>query len=92
MFLWKTREEVDSALDADAFRGRLAEEMADIQTYLLSLAEVAGVSLSEAVQRKLKGCKRTRPARSSSRWRCARAKPGRFVCVVFSDLTVQRGA
>lgn len=53
LFLWKTREECEAVLDDEKSRSRLEEELADVQIYLLYLAEVAGVSLSEAVVSKL---------------------------------------
>lgn len=53
LFLWKSREESEADLaDAD-FRGRLADELADVQTYLLYLAHAAGLDLNQAVREKL---------------------------------------
>ena len=40
LFLWKTAAEVRQDLEKDAFRTRLAEEMADVQMFLLYLAEL----------------------------------------------------
>ena len=54
LFLWKTADEVRRALEDDVFRSRLAEEMADVQMFLLYLAEASGISLPEAVRAKLK--------------------------------------
>ena len=54
LFLWKTADEVRQSLEDDGFRTRLAEEMADVQMFLLYLAEVSGISLPEAVRAKLK--------------------------------------
>jgi len=53
LFLWKTNEEARQALEEPAFRGRLAEEMADVQMFLLYLAEAAGLHLPDAVEAKL---------------------------------------
>lgn len=54
LFLWKTREQATSALRGDlAFRQRLAEEMADVQIFLLYLAQAGGLDLAEAVRAKL---------------------------------------
>ena len=54
LFLWRTPEEVEAELKRESFRTRLAEEMADVQMFLLYLAEVSGISLPEAVRAKLK--------------------------------------
>ena len=54
LFLWKTAAEVRHDLEDDAFRARLAEEMADVQMFLLYLAEASGISLPDAVRAKLK--------------------------------------
>lgn len=53
LFLWKTADEVRAGLVDEAFRQRLAEEMADVQLFLLYLAEASGLSLPEAVRTKL---------------------------------------
>ena len=53
LFLWKTEDEVRSDLEDEPFRTRLAEEMADVQMFLLYLAEATGVALPEAVRAKL---------------------------------------
>lgn len=53
VFLWKTPEEVEAALAHPAQREHLSEEMADVLLYLLCLADVAGVDLSQAVEAKL---------------------------------------
>ncbi|MFV1959148.1 MAG: nucleotide pyrophosphohydrolase [Planctomycetota bacterium] len=53
LFLWKREDEARAALSDPAFARRLADEMADVQIFLLYLAEDTGVSLPEAVRRKL---------------------------------------
>lgn len=53
LFLWKTRSEAGEALGDPAFRTRLAEEMADVQIYLLYLSEAAGIALPDAVRSKI---------------------------------------
>jgi len=53
LFLWKTVEEAQDALRDETFRARLAEEMADVQMFLLYLAEASGLSLADAVRAKL---------------------------------------
>ena len=53
LFLWRTREESDSDLEQDDFRARVADELADVQTYLLYLAHAADLDLAQAVRDKL---------------------------------------
>lgn len=53
LFLWKTDAEVQTDLEDDEFRARVAEEMADVQMFLLYLAESTGISLPDAVRSKL---------------------------------------
>ena len=54
LFLWKTREESNAAMRGDLdFRRRLAEELADVQIYLLYLAQAGGFDLADAVRNKL---------------------------------------
>jgi len=55
LFLWKTEDEVADELERPAFRARLAEEMADVQLFLLYLAEASGIALPDAVRSKLVG-------------------------------------
>ena len=65
LFLWKTEDEVRQDLEKDAFRVRLAEEMADVQMFLLYLAEAAGISLPDAVRAKLETNARKYPVEKS---------------------------
>ena len=53
LFLWKTRDEVAAALDEPAFRARVADEIADVQLFLIYLAESTGIDIAEAVEHKL---------------------------------------
>lgn len=53
LFLWKTREQAATALGDAAFRGRLGEELADVQIFLLYLAESAGLDLAAATRAKI---------------------------------------
>ena len=54
LFLWKTNAEVESSLSEVEFREALADELADVQTYLLYLAHAAGIDLEQAVYAKIK--------------------------------------
>ncbi len=54
IFLWKTDDQARALLDEPAARERIANELADVQVYLLYLAHATGISLSEAVHAKLK--------------------------------------
>lgn len=53
LFLWKDDAEIASALADPAYRERVAHELADVQVYLLLLAQAAGIPLDDAVRRKL---------------------------------------
>ena len=51
---WKTDEELDAQLAADAtLKTRLEEECADVLLYLLLIAEKAGIDLAEAAACKI---------------------------------------
>lgn len=54
LFLWKSPEEARAALADETLRTRLAEEMADVQIFLLYLSEASGIDLPDAVREKLK--------------------------------------
>lgn len=51
IFRWKGREEVGAALPA--LREAIADELADVLIYALSMANAASIDLTEAVQGKL---------------------------------------
>jgi NTP pyrophosphatase (non-canonical NTP hydrolase) len=53
LFLWKSREQAAAALGDAAFRRRLGEELADVQVFLLYLAEAAGLDLAAATRAKI---------------------------------------
>jgi dCTP diphosphatase len=53
LFLWKTKAEIETALQEQKFRGRLADELADVLVFLLYLAESSGIQLGEAVLAKM---------------------------------------
>jgi dCTP diphosphatase len=53
LFLWKEDLEILELLQNSTFAGRIREELADIQIFLLYLSEATGVDLSEAVKTKL---------------------------------------
>lgn len=54
LFLWKSREQSLEEMGGDpAFRRRLADELADVQIFLLYLAHASGVELADAVRAKL---------------------------------------
>ncbi len=54
LFLWKNQEEIKDKLTQRKFREKVADEMADIQMYLLSLSDVTGINISQAVVEKMK--------------------------------------
>ena len=53
LFLWKDIEQVRKMRENKKQLQRIKEEMADVGIYLLSLADVLGVDLSDAVEEKL---------------------------------------
>jgi dCTP diphosphatase len=59
-FQWRTEPE-SAALD-DAARARVAEEIADVQIYLIRIADRLGVDLAAAVDAKLEANARKYPA------------------------------
>jgi NTP pyrophosphatase (non-canonical NTP hydrolase) len=53
LFLWKTKEQTAAALEDEAFRRRLGEELADVQIFLCYLAEAARLDLAAATRAKI---------------------------------------
>jgi dCTP diphosphatase len=53
LFLWKTPAEIELEIEDEDFRDRLADELADVQTFLLYLAHASQVNLDQAVRAKL---------------------------------------
>ncbi|MBE7462090.1 MAG: nucleotide pyrophosphohydrolase [Planctomycetes bacterium] len=53
-FLWKTPAEIEAYLATEAGRAKLEEELADVQIFLLHLAERCGVDVAGAVLNKLR--------------------------------------
>lgn len=53
LFLWKDDDEIRAALEDPAYREKVAHELADVQVFLLYLAEATGVALGDAVRAKL---------------------------------------
>jgi NTP pyrophosphatase (non-canonical NTP hydrolase) len=53
LVLWKTEAEVDVGLAEGDLRGRAADELADVQVFLLYLARRLGVRLDAAVREKV---------------------------------------
>jgi NTP pyrophosphatase (non-canonical NTP hydrolase) len=53
LFLWKTEEEIARALRDPAVRARVGEEIADVQLFLLYLADATATDLPAAVRAKL---------------------------------------
>ena len=49
LFLWKTRSELEQALEGETFRSRVADELADIQVFVMYLAESLGIDLDQAI-------------------------------------------
>jgi NTP pyrophosphatase (non-canonical NTP hydrolase) len=64
-FQWKTPEEVAAHLADPRRHEEVADEMADVQCLLLSLADAAGVDLHAATLRKLRKAARKYPVRKA---------------------------
>ena len=61
-FQWLTIEESEDLVEEGATRGQVVDELADVLIYCLSLANVLGADLSEAIIRKLAHNARKYPA------------------------------
>ena len=53
LFQWKTHEQISAELKDERKREKLSHELADIIIYCLSLSDVTGIKLDDAVIRKL---------------------------------------
>ena len=65
LFQWLDDEEIERYLRDDAFRFRLASEIADVMIYLLRLADVTGINPSDAILDKMKENEKKYP---SDKW------------------------
>ena len=74
VFQWLT-EAQSEALEGDG-RARAAEELADIQIYLIRLADVLGISLGEAVSAKMLANEKRYPVEVSKGKATKRSHPG----------------
>ena len=62
-FQWLTPEESAAVVEEDAVMTEVADEIADVAIYLLRLADVLGIDVGEAVERKLGRNEERFPAR-----------------------------
>jgi NTP pyrophosphatase (non-canonical NTP hydrolase) len=53
LFLWLSPAEVDEAMADAAFRQAVSDELADVITFLLSLANAANIDIATAVREKM---------------------------------------
>jgi NTP pyrophosphatase (non-canonical NTP hydrolase) len=53
LFLWKDDAEIAAKLADPEYRARVAEELADVQVFLLFLSEATGIPLADAVRAKM---------------------------------------
>ncbi|KAA3611703.1 MAG: nucleotide pyrophosphohydrolase [Planctomycetota bacterium] len=53
LFLWKKEDEVEALLQDPQYRQKLSHELADVQVYLLLLAERTKIDLGQAVVEKM---------------------------------------
>ena len=61
-FQWLTHDEADELLKDNVTRGEVADEMADVMAFLLSLANATRIDLSESFVRKMAANERKYPA------------------------------
>ena len=61
-FQWLTHEEVDRLLAKPSARREIADEMADVLSFLLSMANATNIDLAEAFQSKMAANERRYPA------------------------------
>ncbi|MFW9966536.1 MAG: nucleotide pyrophosphohydrolase [Candidatus Thorarchaeota archaeon] len=62
LFQWLEDEEIEGYLKDEAYRSRLASEIADVMIYILRLADVTGINPTEAILRKMKKNEKKYPA------------------------------
>lgn len=61
-FQWLDHDQADAALADPALRQQVADEMADVLSFLLSMSNATGIDLSAAFARKMKKTVRKYPA------------------------------
>ncbi len=61
-FQWLTHEEVKELLARPAAKRKVADEMADVLSFLLSLSAATGIDLSQAFERKMAANEKKYPA------------------------------
>ena len=54
LFRFKSEAEVQSLLDGKHTREMIADEMADVQFFLLRMSEITGIDLGDALRRKIR--------------------------------------
>jgi len=59
---WSDHEEADALLADEKTRAKLAEEMADVLSFLLSLSSVTGIDLTTCLKAKMERNRRKYPA------------------------------
>lgn len=50
---WMSDDQIENGLSEEEFRSELSDELADVLMYLVRLADVAGIDLAQATQRKI---------------------------------------
>jgi NTP pyrophosphatase (non-canonical NTP hydrolase) len=66
LFQWRSDEEVETSLQSEKYLQALSDEIADVLIYILRLADVTGISPTEAVLNKMKKNRAKYPAKE---WR-----------------------
>ena len=54
LFQWLTHDEIDTQLENEEYREKLAEELADVFIYLLRIADTTSINPTKAILEKMK--------------------------------------
>jgi NTP pyrophosphatase (non-canonical NTP hydrolase) len=54
LFQWKSNNEIDEALQDEAYTDAVASEIADVMIYLLRLSDRVGIHISDSILEKMK--------------------------------------
>ncbi|MGD8238689.1 MAG: nucleotide pyrophosphohydrolase [Armatimonadota bacterium] len=78
-FRFRTGEEIGERLKDESFRGRLAHELADAASFIIRLADVTGIDLTAAIEKKMRVSAEKYPADT------VRGKPHKYTHYTSED-------